>query len=322
MSVLNVRYKNFHSYIEYIMLGIHVKKVSSVLTPPNRDRKTLAKAIELDCATLGLDSAQIFSHGPRNHARNLDADEISKIKKLSKTINISVHSSYPSVAIWKLTHENKHSNISKRIIGHIKDQLECCALIGATGLVIHISRKPVAVICEAMEVILDMTKKIGVPIWLEMISSKAHDEYTYETPEKLNRLVSALDHLDSWGLCIDTAHIWGSGTDISGRAHMEEWFNGLTARARKKIRMFHLNGSASEFGSGKDKHEIAFCRDDLIYHSHAKNPNASGVKSVIKFCTGKNIPVILEINRGSEADAITCVNIITDMEKSCRGTHI
>ena len=298
------------------MLGIHVKKVSSVLNPPNQSRKTLAEAIRVDCSMLGLNAAQIFSHGPRNHARNLSAQDIKEIKDLSKDFHVSVHSSYPSVAMWKLTHANANSPASRRILSHIRDQLECCAQMDATGLVIHISRVDVDVIREAMEVVAPLTKRT-VPIWLEMISSRAHDTLTYETPKKLNALTKALGHLEpgSWGICVDTAHVWGSGTDISEYAQMNAWFRELTDATRKKISMFHLNGSSSEMGSGKDKHEIAFCPADVIYHAHDQSPDDAGVKSIIDFCGSHSIPVILEINRGSEADAISCINKISKMEE-------
>jgi endonuclease IV len=300
------------------MLGVHVKKVSAVLNPPHQTRKTLAEAIRVDCSMLGLNAAQIFSHGPRNHSRNLSAQDIKEIKALSNDFHVSVHSSYPSVAIWKLTHSNANSPASRRILSHIKDQLECCAQINATGLVIHISRVEVEVIREAMEVVAPLTKKTRVPIWLEMISSRAHDTLTYETPRKLNALTKALEHLEpgSWGICVDTAHVWGSGTNISEYAQMQAWFQELTGAARKKISMFHLNGSSSEIGSGKDKHEIAFCRADAIYHAHKNSPDDSGVKSIIDFCGPRDIPVILEINRGSEADTISCINKIAKMEES------
>lgn len=299
------------------MLGIHVKKTSSALGPPHRERKTLANAIQVDCSILGLDAAQIFTHGPRNHVKNLNQQDIVDIKALSGTISISVHSSYPTVAIWNLTHANKDTPASKRIIGHIRDQLKCCAEIDARGLVIHISRKRPSVIVEAMEICAPIAKKIGVPIWLEMISSKAHEDLTYETPEKLNRLVDCLKHIDPavWGLCVDTAHVWGSGTDISDRDQMDAWMSDLTDATRAKISIMHLNGSSSAFGSGSDKHEVAFCSADLIYGKNLKSPHLSGVKSIIDYCTPNRIPVILEINRGAESDVIDCIDIIAAMEQ-------
>lgn len=293
-------------------LGTHVAKISKVLDPPNKVRKTMVEAIVVETEVLGLDAAQIFVSGPRGHKRNsMDYD---KIKRLSN-VTLSVHSSYPSVAIWKITRENKTEGNSKRILAHILDQLRSCRKIGATGLVIHLPRRPVSDLVETMTAIEDDLIGAKIPIWLEMISSKAHPDLTYETPEKLNKLTKALKDINPkvWGLCIDTAHVYGSGEDISSVLQQNKWFGGLSKETTKKIQQYHLNGTESEFGSGKDKHAIAFAADDNIYHKYKKEPEKSGLYSVIKFCIAKNIPVIMEINRGLEADAIWTINAINDM---------
>jgi endonuclease IV len=293
-------------------LGIHVAKISKVLDPPNKTRKNMCEAIKVDCEVLGLDAAQIFTHGPRGHKR--DAMEYEKIRLLTN-LTLSVHSSYPSVAIWKITRENKRDGNSKRILAHILDQLRSCRKIGAEGLVIHIPRRPVSDLLETMLAIEDDLKKTKIPIWLEMISSKAHPDLTYETPEKLNKLTEALKDVNPkvWGLCIDTAHVYGSGEDISSVLKQNKWFSGLSKETTEKIMQYHLNGTESDYGSGKDKHAIAFASDDKIYHKYKKEPKKSGLYSVIKFCIAKKIPVIMEINRGLESDAIWAINTINDM---------
>jgi endonuclease IV len=298
------------------MLGVHVAKTSKILDPPNKVRKTMNEAIRVECEVLALNCAQIFTHGPRGHKKN--NMDYEKIKKLSQEIHISVHSSYPTVAIWNLTEANKDEGKSRRIISHIRDQLISCKKIGALGLVVHISRKPVEVILEAMQVVQHLMEETKVPILLEMISSKAHPDLTYESPKKINKLVKTLQPLESktWGICVDTAHVWGSGLDISSKKLQDKWFKDLTKEATKKIRMFHLNGSESDLGSGKDKHAIAFTSDDKIYKKYKKTPDNSGLYSVIKFCKSRNLPVILEINRGSEKDAISLIDIISDIEEN------
>jgi endonuclease IV len=294
-------------------IGTHVSKISKVLNSPNKNRKTMEEAIQVETKVLGLDAAQIFTHGPRGHLRNsMDYD---KIRELSKSINLTVHSSYPSVAIWQINRRNKNEGISKRILSHILDQLKSCQNIGALGLVIHLPRRPIEDIVETMSAIEADLKNAKIPIWLEMISSKAHPELTYETPKKLNKLTKALVDIDPkvWGLCIDTAHVYGSGEDISSKKLQDKWFKGLSKEATKKIKQYHLNGTESELGSGKDKHAISFSIDDKIYSTYKKEPEKSGFFSVIKFCIEKNIPVILEINRGLEADTIWAVNTINSI---------
>jgi deoxyribonuclease-4 len=296
------------------MLGIHVAKVSKVLNSPNKTRKTMEKSIYTDTEVLGLNSAQIFVCGPRGYKNNIVGEE-AKIKKLSKSIHLFVHSSYPSVGIWNVNESNKADGKPKQVLSHITHQLKTCKMIGADGLVVHLSRRPVEDFARTMTAIQTDIAKTKVPVYLEMIASKGHEILTYETPEKLNKLCKALKNVNkkTWGLCVDTAHLFGAGEDIGSKEQMDAWFDGLSTAAVKKIKLFHLNGSSCVRGSGKDKHSIPFSDEDNVYSEFSDNPEESGVASIIKFCHTNKVPIILEINRGSEEDTIKCLDIITSM---------
>lgn len=74
--------------------------------------------------------------------------------------------------------------------------------------------------------------------------------------------------------------------------------------------MFHLNGSSSALGSGKDKHEIAGGPDDLIWGG--TNYDCSGVMAVVEYAKAHKIPIICEINRGSEENVNKLLDLIKD----------
>ena len=62
--------------------------------------------------------------------------------------------------------------------------------------------------------------------------------------------------LDRLGVCLDTAHLWGAGYDLSGAAGVDE----LVARiddivGRDNVVMLHLNDSRTSLGSRLDRHE-------------------------------------------------------------------
>lgn len=287
------------------MLGIHVAKVSKVLESKT-SRKTLGDAIDDDCANLNLGLCQIFTHGPLNRKAN---DIEGVVKSSAKII---IHSSYPTVSIWDVNSSNSNTPKSIKSIMHIVDQLNTGDKIKALGLVVHLPRKNISTIIEALKVLYPYVKTFKTPIWLEMISSKAHPELTYETPEKINALVDAVHshYAGKWGLCIDTAHVYGSGCDISSKELQKQWFKQLSPDALQQIKLFHLNGTESNLGSGSDKHSILFISTDKLYGDFSKNRNNSGVYSIVKFCKKNKVPIILEINRGSESDADASIKYI------------
>jgi endonuclease IV len=275
-----------------LILGVHVSQKSHVLD--DKTPSELSLAISRDLDTFGLNACQIFTYGPRILIKNkLDVD---KIKSTTTDINLTVHSAYPTTSIWK--------NLTARKLTLFEQQIRSCRDINAWGLVLHINKIKPEVIASTMAEILPIAKSVGVCILLEMTASKADPELTYETPQKLDRMCEAIerktDHLlHQWyGITIDTAHLWGAGIDISSYNNMKNFFDEM--KRTDKIMQFHLNGSSANRYSGKDKHEIPFSKNDLIWKDI--DPKEAGVRAIVEFAFSKSIAIICEINRGAQKD--------------------
>lgn len=288
-----------------LKLGIHVSSKSKVL---NKSKSLpIHSAISRDTDILDLNSVQIFTHGPRN--KNENKLDYKQIKNACKNLDLTVHSTYMSVAIWKVSNNNKNTKISKEYIKHITDQLETCKKIGAWGLVIHISKNEPSVIADTMKILKPIAKTLKVKIILEMVSAKASGQLTYETPEKINYLTELIGLEKWWCWCIDTAHLWGAGINVKKYKDMKKWFGSI--KYKKKIGMIHLNGSSANLGSGDDKHEIPFTIDDKIWYNIL--PKKSGLRTAVEFAMKHDCTIICEINRGEEEDTIKSLDIIKDL---------
>jgi deoxyribonuclease-4 len=58
------------------------------------------------------------------------------------------------------------------------------------------------------------------------------------------------------GICLDTAHMWGAGYDLSSAAKVRRIVNDFDATVGiEHLHCIHLNDSAVELGSRKDRHE-------------------------------------------------------------------
>ncbi len=285
------------------ILGIHVAKVSKVLS--STKSLSLDAAIVRDTEELNLNAAQIFTYGPRFMIKN-KYDE-KALFEATRNIDLSVHSAYTSVSVWKITPGNLETKMSQKVLQNINSQLESCARIGAWCLVLHITKQPPEQISYIMNILKKFCRHHKVMIALEMVANKADDMKTYETPEKINRLTNMIGANKRWWCwCVDTAHLWGAGVDISRRDTMEEWFSRI--EHPKKIQMIHLNGSSAALGSGKDKHEIPFDIHDVMWKGI--QPNESGLYAAVDFAKKNGIVIICEINRGSESDARASFEII------------
>jgi endonuclease IV len=289
--------------------GIHVSKTSKI------DGKTsisMTKALELEMKRFNLNSAQIFTHGPRNASPN--KMDCSSVRSLIKDMDASlyVHGSYLSVGLWNVLDKGK-----KLTLNHVLDIMHSACMIDALGVVIHLSKKPVETIKKCMDLVQQGLEDIkveyscNIPMLLLESPAMKPGKWTYESPEKLNNLCDALKENTDWGLCIDTAHLWSGGVDLSKPDSWDKWVGELTDLARSKIKLIHLNGALeSTFGTGKDIHIIPFSEEDAIWGKSKKSVNNSSFKSIIDFCIANDIDVISEINRGDKKDSIEYINIV------------
>lgn len=122
----------------------------------------------------------------------------------------------------------------------------------------------------------------------------------YETPAKLCALFAKIrkkvdPSLAYYGLCIDTAHLWSCGADISSYEKAAAWLEGLDA-CREAVPpaalMFHLNDARDPLGSGLDEHEPLF--QGAIWYDFREAPEASGLAAFVDYARRHGIPTVLE----------------------------
>lgn len=101
------------------------------------------------------------------------------------------------------------------------------------------------------------------------------------------------DTEDWWGVCIDTCHIYCAGLDLHDREKSREFFN--SDLIEKKMSLLHLNNTADNIGSFKDRHK----------NLHNGKIKLDEFLNVID-CIDTDIPVILETpEQGRKEDMAT-----------------
>ena len=117
--------------------------------------------------------------------------------------------------------------------------------------------------------------------------------YSYETPEKINRLINQLKRHKisptAVGICIDTAHIFVNKTSVKIRDyHNAKKY--LRKIDPQYIGLFHINGNTRSGYS--DCHTLPFSKDDLIWKdiTYAQ----SGLRAFVEYAKKDKIPIILE----------------------------
>jgi endonuclease IV len=296
-----------------LILGIHVSKSMKVINIKKKFTD-ISESIKATIDYLKLNAAQIFVAGPKGYIPS--KIDYKKVSAVSRDIDLSVHSAYPTIQIWHVYNNNKTTTKSKEILNNFRAQMVMAQKAGAKNFVVHIAKQYAEDIADTMKILKPIAKKTGVRIVLEMVASKSHPLKTYETPEKINDLITKIGANESWwGICVDTAHVWAAGCDdVKYYTNMKNWLDRIVFK--KKIVMFHLNGIYTACGSGKDRHAIAFSSGDKIWSD--VDPINSGVRAVVEFCVDRQIPVICEINIENDKDTVDSIAAIKGLVKSAK----
>ena len=182
----------------------------------------------------------------------------------------------------------------------IRREQQACADAGIGALVVHLPSAPPAAVCAGAADLLNAATP-GVRLFLET-PAVAPASSCYESPEKLAALFDALRRVDPelgrFGLCLDTAHLWTNGVDLSGRAEAEAFLAGLErAGPRLPPLMLHVNDSLRERGRGPDAH--APLLSGKMWARWAGAPEHSGLAAFVAFAERRELVAILE--RGDHA---------------------
>jgi endonuclease IV len=263
--------------LQEFKIGIHVFK--------NKDMADSIKHARSKCP---LNAVQIFTHGPRN-SNKVDHD-YKNIRNVSKGINLYVHSSYPTNP-W---------NEKTYIFNHTIDQFISSMEIGSKGVVLHIPKIGPVEVAKPIKTLVDALLKKGLlkeqKVILEMKAVKQHDTKSYESPEKINRLIEALKTEglsdDNVGICIDTAHIYAGKAVIHTYKDGVNYCNDL--KYPKWIYLIHLNGNVYDIKKRSgDKHALPLDHEDKVWKG--KTYDESGCKAFIEYAKTNSIDFILEV---------------------------
>jgi deoxyribonuclease-4 len=210
---------------------------------------------------IGATALQVFGDNPTAWRRRseppADASAFIEFTAREGIAPIAIHASY----LINLAGSAEPFATQSR--AGLVTELQRAAWIGATIVNVHIgshrgsgARAGLRRVAEAVvEVLADAPP--GVQLVLENASGGGD-----QVGSRLEDLAFILDAIGGQvergriGFCLDTAHLWGAGYDIStaeGAVHVIDRFDELIGLGR--LTLVHLNDSRSVLGSRTDRHE-------------------------------------------------------------------
>ena len=247
-------------------------------------KNTIKEAVSLGCETI-----QIFSRSPRAWGRKeFDLEEVKEFKKSLKENNIFplvVHMLYlPNLA-------SADKKLYKKSVDVLIDELKRCKILGAKYLVVHPGRYStgdfetgIRNIIKAVNFASSRVKNEIIILLENLAGGKTDIGWRFE---ELHRIIENVKDKKRIGVCIDTAHLFAAGYDISKKGFDNTLKEFDRVIGLEYLKFLHLNDSISERGLKVDRHT----------HIGKGNIGIEGFRAVLNHPKIKNLPGILETPR-------------------------
>jgi len=270
------------------MLGFHVhktkdlfdkKRTRNILDALKEDLPLANKWLQSVKTPAKFDCAQIFVCGPQNHNMSIDEFEANKISE--QDIKILTHGAYIDNP-W---------NLSGGSMINIGRELKMIENFGRNnlGLVIHMSNNTDKTYKQVLNQIGENIGDITGTLFLETHTAKNNK---FADASALNKLFGDISECDmrgvKIGLCLDTAHLFASGLDITDDIIAKKFLTELNIP--QNIYALHFNDSQSSLNSGVDIHG---CIGTKIWRNDTNNTK---IKRWTDWAHNKSAPIILERN--------------------------
>jgi len=253
-------------------------------------QKNAKRSKEIGCQCL-----QIFPGNPTAwRLPSYNPEEISRRTDCLRELEL-----FPLVihAVYLVNLASPNNEVYKKTQENIRITMERASHYGAPYVVIHTGShgasgrgKGIARVITALEKQF-LSWPRGVTLLLENTSGGGSllGGTFNDLGEILNRIPEA-----PLGVCLDTAHAWGAGYDVSNskgvKATLEELFEQVEPH---RLKVLHANDTPVERGSGKDRHQ----------HIGKGQIGVEGFKALLQNGWDEDFPVILETpEMGTEKD--------------------
>jgi len=259
---------------------------------------------------LGCNTMQIFSRNPQRWRENfLEPKDIEEFNKRQDKFNIKplfIHIPYlinlasPNPKLYEVSIE-----------AYIEDILEAHTL-RVDYIVTHMgSHKDTSEeaglkrFTSALNRILERTKNTNVGILLENTTgSGSWLGYKFSHQKTI---IEGLNYKERIGLCLDTAHAYLAGYDITAEEGLKELLGEIDKFVGiSLIKVIHLNDAKDKLGSKRDRHE----------HIGKGKIGLEGLKRIINHPKLKDIPFILETPKKSDEDDRMNLNTVRKLRQN------
>jgi deoxyribonuclease-4 len=231
-----------------LQIGAHVSTAGGVQNSPGRGEDIGARCI------------QIFTRNQMSwKAKPLSEEEVNGFMDGRSEHGIETVMSHDS---YLINLASPDPDKCRKSIETFEVELERCIDLGIELLNFHPGghmgegvEKGIRTLRSSLNGICARHPDGGVSLLLETVAGQGSS--IGRSFEEVAAILEGLDEPDRFGVCVDTAHIFAAGYDISNEEGWEAtWDNFDRALGMNRLRAVHVNDSRTGLGSNVDRHAM------------------------------------------------------------------
>jgi len=254
----------------------------------------------------GCETIQFFSRNPRGWEYSpLNKKEVEAFRSSVQSSNLSpvfLHLPYlPNIASAK-------SKFYKRSIHSIATDLERAERLGAHYLISHIGHRLEASEDQAIEAVFQgidrAFEKVKNAVILLLENTAGQGTEIGYTFDQIKKIIDGVSDHERVGVCLDTAHSFGAGYDLSNKDGIERTLEAFDQTlGLKRLHLLHLNDSKTALGSRKDRH----------WHIGEGQIGREGFRYLVNHPSLNHLPGIMETPRKDTVEDLKNMKVIRSL---------
>ena len=216
-------------------------------------KMAIDRAVDIDA-----DAVQLFVQSPRAwRFPDHDPADLAAFRERRAGAGLGavlVHSLY----LVNLATSN--DDFYSKSVDTMKRTMEASSAIGADGVVLHVGSHQGAGFEAAMERVIPALEQIlevtSDTTWLLMENTAGAGGTIGRSIDELEAIFERMDRHPRLGLCLDSCHLYASGTDVTDRDTLDRLLEEMDSTfGLERIRALHVNDSKVPLGSNRDRHD-------------------------------------------------------------------
>ncbi len=206
---------------------------------------------------MGAESVQIFTQSPRTwRPTNHDAANFERFKERRVEAGIQ---GVVCHALYLVNLATPDEEIYEKSVATLMNTVDVACAIEADGVVFHVGSHLGAGFEAGLEHVVPALERAlercSDTTWLMIENSAGAGGTIGRSVDELAVLVDRLDRHPRLGICLDSCHLWVSGTDVTDRAALDACVDEVEERiGLDRLRALHVNDAAAPLGSNRDRH--------------------------------------------------------------------